>query len=177
MKFELYVKEFINENENSLELKVEIFNNQLNPFNQSYLDIFYKWEKGIKTDWKLMKSTRNKETWIRCCNILNGVVDSIKIDKNYVIDGNLVKHPIDFHCLFGELFLGENGYFGSDYHSFKDCLTQTSLKSNSNKIDSEIEILNYNTLDLTISKFDNYIGYVDAIFNELELSGFKIVKN
>ncbi|MES2486751.1 MAG: hypothetical protein V4581_12495 [Bacteroidota bacterium] len=174
--FDIQILEFLQKKNQEFTYKVKYFSNKLSSFNQVCLRIFNEWQNEIQNSWEGFESVREKYAWIKCCNILNGVSTSIDLKNNYIINGNNIKHPVDLHCLFGELFMGKRGYMGKDYNSFIDCLTQVGLDGSSNKHSSKITILNYEKLDKTISKFKNHSGYIDAIINEFKISGFHIIK-
>ncbi|WP_439651333.1 barstar family protein [Microbulbifer guangxiensis] len=38
------------------------------------------------------------------------------------IPGELIRSALDFYCSIGEAVNGPGGYFGSEFHSFDDCL-------------------------------------------------------
>ena len=154
--------------------KIKNLSKKLNKTNQICLKIFNDWQNRIENNWKEFKTVKEKYAWIKCCNILNGVSTSIKLRKHYIIDGNIINHPVDLYCLIGELFMGERGYMGSEYNSFIDCLTQAGIDSNSkNTNNSEITILNYKKLNKTISKIKYHETLLEDIINELKISQFK----
>jgi hypothetical protein len=76
-------------------------------------------------NWRKL-SSEEKDEWLeRAC-------DRFFHEESYVIhsaanrlielDGSLIREPLDFFCLFGELVNGPGGYFGKCFQSFDDCL-------------------------------------------------------
>ena len=63
-----------------------------------------------------------KADYIFACLIYSGVSSEIIEQDSYVFDIGLIKEERDFFYMAGKQFVGERGYFGHDFHAFKDCL-------------------------------------------------------
>ena len=140
------------------------------------MDIYKLWENGEKIEW-INKPLSFKKAWIRTCCSWSGVQKSIHLQREYVIDGSIIKHPIDLYCLLAEALLGERGYIGSCGNSFRDCLNQLRLYESENveKNTSRIKVIHSDKIDVLLSKGNKHEDDMSYIFEQLKECGFKIM--
>ena len=92
---------------------------------QGEIDVYVNWQNGKEFDWfNNMTTPQAKFDYIGACLTYSGLSREI-LDKDiYQFDMSLVKEERDFYYLAGLEFIGERGYMGHDFHTFKDCLLE-----------------------------------------------------
>ena len=148
-----------------------VLNDQFSTFHQGYIDNF-----------KLLTDTKGKIKWyelnnkqkyyyLRCCALLNGVRESIdNMNSMIIVDFSKAKTDLDIYYEIGKAFFNSYGYFGTEFHSFRDCLINIE---NSLKGKEEIPILkvkgyrNFEKYFLTNILFNDF-------YEEFTKVGFKI---
>jgi hypothetical protein len=144
-------------------------------YNQTELEIFRHWQNKTKVEW-WRESINFKEAWIKACCTWSGVKEDIILKDEYILNGTLIKHPIDLYCYFAQSFWGERGYIGSEGNSFRDCLIQ--LKLNEKKHKSKIIIYDYKNTFKRLSKFNTkYENELQFFVSQFEEFGFEVVKS
>lgn len=94
-------------------------------YRQGIVDVFNDWQKGILFDWfsQPMDSIL-KLDYISACMIYSGLPIKIVDKDEFPLDLSLIKEERDFYYLASLELLGDRGYFGHDFHTFRDCLLE-----------------------------------------------------
>ncbi|KMQ59938.1 hypothetical protein ACM46_16905 [Chryseobacterium angstadtii] len=100
-----------------------IFNDPLGIYNQGYIDNFKLLsDKKEKINWYELND-KQKYYYLRGCYLLNGVRETIdNVDSTIIIDLSKVRIDLDVYYEIGKSFFKSYGYFGTEFHSFRDCL-------------------------------------------------------
>ncbi|MDV7697655.1 hypothetical protein N6B72_12050 [Chryseobacterium soli] len=100
-----------------------ILNDPLGIYNQGYIDNFKLLsDKKEKINWYELND-KQKYYYLRGCYLLNGVKETIdNIDSTIIIDLSKVRTDLDVYYEIGKSFFDSYGYFGTEFHSFRDCL-------------------------------------------------------
>ncbi|KFF08557.1 hypothetical protein IW15_22700 [Chryseobacterium soli] len=100
-----------------------ILNDPLGIYNQGYIDNFKLIsDKKEKINWYELND-KQKYYYLRGCYLLNGVKETIdNIDSTIIIDLSKVRTDLDVYYEIGKSFFDSYGYFGTEFHSFRDCL-------------------------------------------------------
>ncbi|TWP30215.1 hypothetical protein ETU08_06555 [Apibacter muscae] len=156
----------------------EIYTDEIYTFNQDYLDVFYGWQNGREYTWRDFKDKEEKESWLRCCCFWSGVPHSLGKMNNYILkDEELLKTPLDLHCLLSEVFFGKRGYFGSEINAFIDCLINIQQNAKDNFDNIKVIINNYDDINKKMSRNIGYENYLIQISMELEKHGLQVITN
>ncbi|UZT99818.1 hypothetical protein ODZ84_09735 [Chryseobacterium fluminis] len=100
-----------------------ILNNPLGLYNQGYIDNFKLLsDKREKIRWYEL-TNKEKYYYLRGCCLLSGVRENIDNTSSIiVIDLSKVATDLDVYYEIGKAFFNSYGYFGTEFHSFRDCL-------------------------------------------------------
>lgn len=140
-------------------------------YNQGYIDNFkLLTDKKEKIKWYELND-KQKYFYLRGCCLLSGVRENID-NINPVIDIDLSKTKMDLDVYYeiGKAFFNSYGYFGTEFHSFRDCLI--SIDESIKKRDKMplLKIKGYKNFE---KYFSNNILFTD-FYNEFKNSGFEI---
>jgi hypothetical protein len=94
-------------------------------YRQGEVDIFYNWQRGQSFDW--FRQTINsslKLDYISACMAYSGLPTQISDKELFHFDLSLIKEERDFYYLASLELVGDRGYFGHDFHTFRDCLLE-----------------------------------------------------
>lgn len=92
---------------------------------QGEIDSFNIWQKGEVFDWfNLPINSPLKLDYIGACMIYSGLSTKMNEKEIFYFDISLVKEERDFFYLASLEFVGDRGYFGHDFHTYKDCLLE-----------------------------------------------------
>jgi hypothetical protein len=121
--FKIYVLDHQNLSGNSWWVSGLIINEYNDEYRQGVVDVFNLWQDEKNIDWVgLPVNSSLKKDYIFACLVYSGVSNRLNEQDSYSFDMGLVKEENDFFYLAGKEFIGEKGYFGHDFHAFKDCL-------------------------------------------------------
>ncbi|WPO84295.1 hypothetical protein SD427_08155 [Chryseobacterium sp. JJR-5R] len=100
-----------------------ILNDPLGIYNQGYLDNFkLLTDKKERIKWYELNS-KQKYYYLRGCALLSGVRENIDNENPIIIiDLSNAKIDLDVYYEIGKAFFKSYGYFGTEFHSFRDCL-------------------------------------------------------
>jgi len=92
-------------------------------YKQGYIDNFkLLTEKKEKIKWYELND-KQKYYYLRGCVLLNGVKETIdNMNPVIVIDLSKARTDLDVYYEIGKAFFNSYGYFGTEFHSFRDCL-------------------------------------------------------
>lgn len=140
-------------------------------YEQGYIDNFkLLTDKKEKVDWYELNN-KQKYYYLRGCCLLNGVRETIdNINLIITIDLSKARTDLDVYYEIGKVFFKSYGYFGTEFHSFRDCLI--SIDESMKKRD-EMPILKIKGYLNFRKYFENNILY-DDFYQEFTKSGFEI---
>lgn len=143
-------------------------------YNQGYVDNFkLLTDKKEKIKWYELNE-KQKYNYLRGCCMLNGVRESIdNTDSVIIINLSKAKTDLDVYYEIGKSFFTSYGYFGTEFHSFRDCLISIDKSMKERETMPILKIKGY-------KNFKKY--FVDNIlfedfYKEFETSGFKILNS
>jgi len=94
-------------------------------YRQGIVDVFNDWQKGLLFNWfNKQIDSGLKLDYISACMIYSGLPTKIVDKEVYQLDLSLIKEERDFYYLASLELLGDRGYFGHDFHTFRDCLLE-----------------------------------------------------
>src|SRR5687767_12595403 len=122
-------------------------------------EIIKKWKSGESIDWRELTTDEKKE-WLLACLFETGLPKGIIPIKDYTIDGSEVNNSVDLHCLFGQVFFGDKGYFGQNLDGLHDCFIDLKVLP-----ETTLTIKNHEKLaNILNEKFDTYFTDLINIF-------------
>lgn len=149
-----------------------ILNDPLGIYNQGYIDNFKLLsDKKGKIKWYEFND-KQKYYYLRGCYLLNGVRENIDNTNSVIeIDLSKVRTDLDVYYEIGKAFFNTYGYFGTEFHSFRDCLV--SVKE-SMKIKGRMPTLKIKGYKNFEKYFSNNILFND-FYEKFTNIGFEIV--
>ncbi|WP_126650261.1 hypothetical protein [Chryseobacterium aureum] len=148
-----------------------ILNDPLGIYNQGYIDNFKLLtdQKG-KIKWYDLND-KQKYYYLRGCVLLGGVKENID-NKNstIIIDLSNVQIDLDVYYEIGKSFFTSFGYFGTEFHSFRDCLVSIKESLNQRENMPILKIKGYKNFE---KNFSNNILFSD-FYEKFTNVGFKI---
>ncbi|WP_300688880.1 barstar family protein [Chryseobacterium sp.] len=156
-------------NEEEIILNVVMLNNKSalsDSYNQHIVDIFYKWEQGIETDWFSINNLEIKRSYLDACYLWSCQSFELKNINEINIKGEFIRYKEDLYYYLGEYLIGTRGYFGSNLDSFEDFLIDI-VKNN--KINIKIVFTNSDTIIKNTNKF-----FFQEVVSLLEKAKFKV---
>lgn len=148
-----------------------VLNDPLGIYQQGYIDNFkLLTDKKEKIKWYELNN-KQKYYYLRGCYFLGGIRNTIdNINPIITIDLSNVKIDLDVYYEIGKSFFKSYGYFGTEFHSFRDCLIniEESLQKKEKKI-----ILKIKGYENFKKYFSNNILFND-FYEEFNRSGVEI---
>lgn len=146
-----------------------ILNDPLGLYNQGYIDNFkLLTDKKGKIKWYELND-KQKYYYLRGCVLLGGVKENIdNINSTIIIDLSNAKTDLDVYYEIGKAFFKSYGYFGTEFHSFRDCLISISKSMQNREMMPVLKVKGYKNFE---KYFSNNILYND-FYEEFEKSGF-----
>lgn len=140
-------------------------------YNQGYIDNFkLLTDKKEKIKWYELND-KQKYFYLRGCCLLSGVRENIdNMDPVITIDLSKVKTDLDVYYEIGKVFFNSYGYFGTEFHSFRDCLISINESMRKREIMPILKIKGFKNFEKYFS--DNIL--FDDFYNEFKASGFEI---
>lgn len=150
-----------------------VLNDPLHIYNQGYIDNFkLLTDKKEKIKWYELNE-KQKYYYLRGCCLLSGVREDIdNINSTIIIDLSKVKTDLDVYYEIGKSFFDSYGYFGTEFHSFRDCLS--SIIHGSMKKREKMPILKIKGYENFLKHFSNNILFND-FYERFEGCGFEII--
>ncbi len=148
-----------------------ILDDPLGIYHQGYIDNFkLLTDKKEKIRWYELNN-RQKYYYLRGCYFLGGIRNTIDNSNPIItIDLSNVKIDLDVYYEIGKSFFKSYGYFGTEFHSFRDCLIniEESLQKKEKKV--ILKIKGYKNFE---KYFSSNILFND-FYKEFNKSGFEI---
>ncbi len=140
-------------------------------YDQGYVDNFkLLTDKKEKVDWYEL-DTKQKYYYLRGCFLLNGVGETIdNINPVITIDLSKAKTDLDVYYEIGKAFFKSYGYFGTEFHSFRDCLISIDESMKKREKMPILKIKGY----LNFKKYFSNNILFDDFYQEFTTSGFEI---
>jgi len=100
-----------------------ILNDPFGMYHQGYIDNFKLLsDRKEKVNWYELND-KQKYYYLRGCVLLSGVRETIdNINSVITIDLSKVRTDLDVYYEIGKSFFNSYGYFGTEFHSFRNCL-------------------------------------------------------
>nr|WP_314499700.1 hypothetical protein [uncultured Chryseobacterium sp.] len=145
-------------------------------------DPLYQYDQGNIDNFKLLTYKREKIRWyelndrqkyyyLRGCCLLNGVKETIdNMNPVIIIDLSKATTDLDVYYEIGKAFFKSYGYFGTEFHSFRDCLITINESMKKREKMLVLKIKGYKNFE------KNFLGNIlyEDFYKELTISGFKI---
>lgn len=150
---------------------IGILNDPLGIYDQGYIDNFkLLTDKKEKIKWYELND-KQKYYYLRCCYLLNGVKENIdNMNHIIVVDLSKVKTDLDVYYEIGKSFFKSYGYFGTEFHSFRDCLISIDESMKKREKMPILKVKGYKNFE---NYFSNNILF-DDFYQEFAKSGFEI---
>ncbi|MFY1047331.1 hypothetical protein [Chryseobacterium sp. GP-SGM7] len=148
-----------------------ILNDPLQIYNQGYIDNFkLLTEKKEKIKWYELND-KQKYYYLRGCYLLFGLREIID-NKNSIItiDLSKVETDLDVYYEIGKAFFSSYGYFGTEFHSFRDCLINIDESIKKRDTIPILKIKGYKNFE---KRFSDNILFAD-FYNQFKISGFEV---
>ena len=150
---------------------IGVLKDPLGRYHQGYIDNFKLIsDKKEKIRWYELNN-KQKYYYLRGCYFLGGIRNTIdNINPIITIDLSNVKIDLDVYYEIGKSFFKSYGYFGTEFHSFRDCLIniEESLQKREKRI--ILKIRGYKNFE---KYFSNNILFND-FYEEFNTTGFEI---
>ncbi|MGE7777032.1 hypothetical protein ACQKLP_20095 [Chitinophaga sp. NPDC101104] len=132
---EIYILEFGQSlNQKEFWLYGNICNCENMNYSQGEVDVFKSWQDGHEIKFNsLHVSSIQKLDYIGASLYYSGLSKEIIDSNEFLIDLSVVKVEIDLFYTIAYSLVGERGYFGHDFHTFRDCLLEVYIGSGFNK--------------------------------------------
>ncbi|WP_419868355.1 barstar family protein [Chryseobacterium sp. CT-SW4] len=153
---------------------IGILNDPLGIYNQGYIDNFkLLTDKKERIKWYELND-KQKYYYLRGCGLLSGVRETIDNRESIItIDLSKVKTDLDVYYEIGKAFFTSYGYFGTEFHSFRDCLYNINELLRKQEFIPTLKIKGAKSFE---KNFSDNILYSD-FYEEFKKSGFAIVNN
>jgi len=140
-------------------------------YNQGYIDNFkLLTEKKEKIKWYELND-KQKYYYLRGCALLNGVRETIdNMNHVIVIDLSKARKDLDVYYEIGKAFFNSYGYFGTEFHSFRDCLISIDESMRKREKMPVLKIKGFKNFE---KSFSGNILFSD-FYEEFIRSGFEI---
>ncbi|KFF73240.1 hypothetical protein HX13_21710 [Chryseobacterium sp. P1-3] len=148
-----------------------ILDDPLSIYNQGYIDNFkLLCDKKEKIKWYELND-KQKYYYLRGCYFLGGLRKSIdNMNPIIVIDLSKARTDLDVYYEIGKAFFNSYGYFGTEFHSFRDCLINIDESMRKREKMPVLKIKGFKNFEKYFS--DNIL--FDDFYNEFKASGFEI---
>lgn len=138
-------------------------------YSQPLIDILNTWQNNENFDWyKLPIYSQKKNDYLKACYYYSGIKSNIIDKEKYIIDLSLVKEVVDFYYLLGVEFMGDRGYMGECYNTFKNVMI--SISNNINKKEITLFLENNTNIQSIAHQID-----FEEILTILNNFGIKII--
>jgi len=153
---------------------IGILNNPLGLYNQGYIDNFKLLsDKKEKIRWYEL-TNKEKYYYLRGCCLLSGVRENIDNTSSIiVIDLSKVATDLDVYYEIGKAFFNSYGYFGTEFHSFRDCLVSIGESMKKREKIPSLKIKGYRNFK---KYFSNNILFSD-FYEQFTSVGFEIINS
>ena len=153
---------------------IGILNNPLGLYNQGYIDNFKLLsDKKEKIRWYEL-TNKEKYYYLRGCCLLSGVRENIDNTSSIiVIDLSKVTTDLDVYYEIGKAFFNSYGYFGTEFHSFRDCLVSIGESMKKREKIPSLKIKGYRNFK---KYFSNNILFSD-FYEQFTSVGFEIINS
>lgn len=150
---------------------IGILNDPLGIYNQGYVDNFkLLTDKREKINWYQLNE-KQKYYYLRGCCLLNGVREDIDNMNSVIqIDLSKVRTNLDVYYEIGKAFFNSYGYFGTEFHSFRDCLINIDQSMKKREKMPILDIKGYKNFE---KYFSDNILFSD-FYNEFRINGFEV---
>ena len=140
-------------------------------YNQGYIDNFkLLTDKKEKIKWYELND-KQKYYYLRGCCLLSGVREDIdNMNSVIVIDLSKAKTDLDIYYEIGKAFFKSYGYFGTEFHSFRDCLINIDESMKKREKIPMLKLKGYKNFE----KFFLNTALFNDFYNEFETSGFEV---
>ncbi|AKK73618.1 hypothetical protein OK18_14325 [Chryseobacterium gallinarum] len=140
-------------------------------YNQGYIDNFkLLTDKKEKIKWYELND-KQKYYYLRGCYFLGGLRKSIdNMNPIIEIDFSKVRTDLDVYYEIGKAFFNSYGYFGTEFHSFRDCLINIDESMRKREKMPVLKIKEFKNFE----KYFSYNILFDDFYNEFKASGFEI---
>ncbi|MCJ7933281.1 MAG: hypothetical protein MUW56_06490 [Chryseobacterium sp.] len=148
-----------------------VLDDPLGIYNQGYIDNFkLLTDKKEKIKWYELND-KQKYFYLRGCCLLSGVRENIdNMNPVIIIDLSKVKTDLDVYYEIGKAFFKSYGYFGTEFHSFRDCLISIYESIKMREQTPLLRIKGYMNFE---KRFSDNILFND-FYEEFTKSGFEI---
>ncbi|MPS64240.1 MAG: hypothetical protein DI622_01510 [Chryseobacterium sp.] len=149
-------------------------NDPLGLYDQGYVNNFKLLsDKKEKIEWYELNE-KQKYYYLRGSALLYGVRKDIdNSNSTIVIDFLNVKSDLDVYYEIGKSFFKSYGYFGTEFHSFRDCLANIHESIKKRKKIPIIKIKGYRNFK---KNFEKNILFED-FYNEFKNNGFEVMND
>lgn len=151
---------------------IGILNDSIGIYNQGYIDNFkLLTDKKEKIKWYELND-KQKYYYLRGCVLLSGVRENIdNMNSVITIDLSKAKTDLDVYYEIGKAFFNSYGYFGTEFHSFRDCLISINSSLKKREKMPILKLKGYKNFEKYF--VDNIL--FDDFYQEFTKRGFEII--
>ncbi|PKF73280.1 hypothetical protein CW752_14735 [Chryseobacterium sp. PMSZPI] len=153
---------------------IGILDDPLGIYDQGYIDNFKLIsDKKEKIKWYELND-KQKYYYLRSCYFLGGLRKTIDNTEPIIeVDLSKARTDLDIYYEIGKAFSNSYGYFGTEFHSFRDCLINIDESMREKEKMPILKIKGYKNFE---KSFSNNILF-DDFYQEFAKSGFEIINS